>query len=156
MTALGISFKEMLILTKKSNERKQIVHCGSSSPKLELFLALLCFLKEGKGQLLTFLCCWSWLVIFCLCKLSFSHYIHTALKAWLSVQKFLVISLMQGDSILLHQWTEFFLNMAQFFSQWFEITVQLIEPCNFRFSFLICRLWARRTRISLKPSSFSI
>lgn len=42
MTALGISFKEMLILTKKSNERKQIVHCGSSSPKLELFLALLC------------------------------------------------------------------------------------------------------------------
>lgn len=108
MTALGISFKEMLILTKKSNGRKQIVRCGSSSPKLELFLALPRSLKEGKGQLLTFLCCWSWLVVFCLCKLSLSYYIHTALKVWLSVQKFLVISLMQEDSILLHQWTEFF------------------------------------------------
>lgn len=32
--ALGHQLKEMLILTKKSNERKQIVHCGSSSPKL--------------------------------------------------------------------------------------------------------------------------
>ena len=78
MTALGISFKEMLILTKKSNGREQIVRCGSSSPKLELFLALPCFLKEGKGQLLTFLCCWSWLVIFCLCNLSHTIYTHSS------------------------------------------------------------------------------
>lgn len=59
-------------------------------------------------------------------------YTHMALKAWLSVQKFLVISLMQRDSVPLHQLTEFFKNMAQFFSQWLEITVQLIEHCNFR------------------------